>query len=174
MSRNYSLAEIYREAYFHEISVWHSISGSLQLIFAVIVFIVGINAHTFTLLPPQSSGAIKLVFSFFFSFSWLYLIVASYHYWQAWHGLEYKLLPVSSELEKYKDVLVERYRDWPAENNFSERFLNDALYKFFMDFSTENAKSNEKKLNSLHLSRLALIPSIIFALVTFGFIQIPW
>lgn len=156
--------ELYSNLYFKEVERIEKISSRLSLPFAFLIAIS--TVLTFLLnsqVKPLTSPYTELFWVFFLS-SVTSLCIGAFFLRKAWFGHSDKLIPTAHVIESYYEELKEHYREYDQLENIVNEEFENFLFKYFIQFSSENAINNDKRSYNIYR---ALVSTSIAALFAF-------
>ena len=166
------LLAFHEKQYFHELDCREKLTARLQLTLAMLTAIIAALAYiivrtTFQSNPSPFASALFLVSMV----SSVVLVgAAAIFFVRAVWGHQYECLPVATEIEKYRDLLVQTYKDYENGAGLSSDYYQKFLIRYFSECASSNAAVNRDRYDLLHDSMSNIVyslPTLVVACLTF-------
>lgn len=167
------LFDLYEKLYFHEVEAREKLSARLQIPLAISLALLGVIANIIKGLSFSLTSIWCYVFWAVFGLSVILFIISLKYFVRSFYGHEYQFLPSANETEKYRQKLIETYKDYEEGESLSKKYFNQYIYSYYNDCSSANTKINDSRSEALHkcntyLIFCALPLAIAFLTFTFG------
>ncbi len=142
----------YERMYFHELDNREKLTARLQLSLAILTALVALLAYIVSRTTLQSGPGPFAVAAFLVSFasSTATLSASAWFFIRALWGHSYECLPVATEIEKYRELLAETYKDYPDGDSLTATHHKRFLVRYFAECASVNASVNQRRYELLH------------------------
>ncbi|KAF7779635.1 hypothetical protein PMAN_a0547 [Pseudoalteromonas marina] len=163
-----NLLSFHKEIYFFEIQRSGIFDSRLQIPIAAVVLLIGFQAYMIKEVNFGNSPTGVAIFSVLFLLSVTLTLISLIFMKKAWGGSKYKLIPLASTMEQYRQDLMEHYGD----SNFKEgskatNLYDETVLNYFIECSSFNSEINEKRARSLYLGVGILATAAALSILSF-------
>ena len=162
------LFAFYKELYFHEIDVREHLSSRIQIPLAVTVSLVGAFGFMILKFDEKINDVYSYVFVSVLILGGIAIVLSVYFLVRSWMGHEYAFLPSAGDTEKYRNTLVDTYKEFEDVDELVKFHLEAYLCKYYINCSTNNTDCNDKRSLYLHQANTVLVVVILFAILSFS------
>lgn len=167
------------KVYFHELDAKEHIFNRLQLNFALYASILAVIAYMTRMIDYAGSESIITLFFVGIFFSLIFLFRSAYLTYKSLTGMQYRLLPDSQELYKYRKEVTNHSKQLVEYNKKYgcsvavpdiEEVCEDFLIKMMAKCSSFNSTVNDSRKLGIRRSLLFLVTSsipLVFSSVLF-------
>lgn len=153
------LLAFHERLYFHELDSRDKLIARLQLCLAILSLLAGVMIYLFVhfngTAPQQYALSAILLVSYVLGTA--LLIAASVEYIKALWGHHYACIPLSVQIEAYRQELVSAYKDYAGHDEVEYRRF---LTKYLSECASTNAQVNTKRYDHCH----NCLSSIVYSL----------
>lgn len=161
------LLKFYEKLYFHEIDYRDKLTARLQLPLAIYISFLSLFGFMVRNINFECKINSLILFMFFIVFSIALLIIGIVFFIKAFYGHTYEFIPTANETEIYRLKLESTYEEYENGSELANTYLEDYLYKYYYECSSNNANVNDKRSESLHKANSFIVFVVIPLLVTF-------
>lgn len=161
MNQN-ELLGFYKEMYYFELQRRDRLASALTLPIGIVVIIVGGLLYYVPRLPPLSADPWIMAFFVTFGLGVLSTITAVYFLARSAWNHAYGYIPTPSEIEAYRQALVQYYRENPGVAPGVDTDFESFLSSQFLSHTERNTLSNDRRSAYLHRGLCGILLAIIF------------
>jgi hypothetical protein len=166
---NSELFNLYEKLYFNEVEAREHIASRLQTPLALIVAMGGAICYLLQNCQKSEYNFFTTAFAWFMAVSVIGLLFGIYYFVRSFYNNQYKFLPTALTLDSRRRQLESFYFIYPNSNELVENCLRDDILKYYIDYSSFNTQTNEKRILYLYKTTQALIFSATFSVLSFCF-----
>ncbi|MBF0140502.1 MAG: hypothetical protein HQL74_09495 [Magnetococcales bacterium] len=159
--------QLYEKLYFHEIDAREKLSSRLQAPLALIVSLIGTLAFFLQNYNHQDTSYASYLFVVLIFLSAIGLTRAIYTFVRSWYDNIYFFLPSSEDTERYREQLIEIYKEYEHGEKLAMGHFSNYLMKYYIECSSKNTICNDRRSIFLHKTSTALIFTALFMFAAF-------
>ena len=144
------LLRFYEKLYFHEIDYRDKLTARLQLPLAINISFLSLLGFMVRNINFECRTNYLILFIIFIIFSTVLLIIGIVFFIKAFYGHTYEFIPTANETENYRLKLDSIYKEYENGLELANTYLEDYLYKYYCECSSNNAIVNDKRSENLH------------------------
>jgi hypothetical protein len=142
----------YEKLYFHELDSREKLTARLQLSLAILTALIALLAYVVSRASLKGDAGPLANAAFLVSMACgvVLLTTAASHFIKALWGHSYECLPLATEIEEYRALLTETYKEYADGERLSTEHQKKFLVRYFAECAAMNAAVNQKRYKLLH------------------------
>lgn len=140
----------YEKSYYHEIDIREKLNSRVQIPLAIVMALIGLIGYSISKIGSLKPDYLGIIFLVSTAIGIIAAGVAIVYFVISWRGHEYKFIPTSESTQTYLTKLDNVYSPYKNKDELVDRYLTEYLYNYYVECSTANAASNDKRSLYLH------------------------